>query len=275
MLELLGTAALRQAHQAPLVHVLHAWNGKEGFGYLSDFSASTPPSPILEHLQNAFLLMDVVIYLMFAPSFLQTLFGRGAAYSPTAVAKIDALFGEQKGVLREGSPMSILGSKAKELRFVDLGSGTGTIVRAAARTGGFGRSCGYEINPSLHLMASLLSTRTAGAPSAAQRQEQFYSSCLWQAPLGDADVVYVYGDPTMLLELGRKIGRECRDGTIVVSNAFAVPRGEDAGAEGAGRLRLIREVPITTRAWELDGSSSLWVYRVHQQGSSLRMHSEQ
>ena len=61
----------------------------------------------------------------------------------------------------------------------------------------------------------------------------------------------------ILAELGEKLGRELRDGALVVSNAHRIP------SQG-GRLRLIRTVPVETAEWDLDGSSSLFLYRVYR-----------
>lgn len=197
----------------------------------------------------AALACSALVYLILAPSFYQLLIGRGAPFLQTADEKLETIF---QGLLRPGHPESVLGHDAPPtdaMHFVDLGSGTGAVVRKSRRSGGFGRASGYEVNPSLFLFSSLLSAMSSDS-------ERFYSSTIWDAPLADADVVYVYGEPTILPELGKKLGSECKDGALVISNAYAIPHASESG------LRLIRRVPVYTAFWSMDSTSPLCVYRV-------------
>lgn len=181
-------------------------------------------------------------------SFEQVLKGRGAPFVPTARQKLQVLFGEG-GCLRPGSSTCVLDAQAlsaREIHLVDLGSGDGSIVRAATRMGGYGRATGYEINPALVRWSEL---QSAGAAN-----EQYREESLWHAALDDADVVVVYGLPEIMAEMGEKLGNELREGAVVVSNAYRIPERDT--------LRLVREVPVETAGWDPDGSSSLWLYRV-------------
>mmetsp|Transcript_25714 Transcript_25714/g.84316 ORF Transcript_25714/g.84316 Transcript_25714/m.84316 type:complete len:139 (-) Transcript_25714:5-421(-) len=105
--------------------------------------------------------------------------GRGAPWVRTAAAKIEVLFGKD-GILREGSPRSLLapGARARDLHLVDLGSGDGALIRAATRTGGYGRATGYELNPWLVRYSRLVS---AGRP-----EERTLEVSLWEAALAEA-----------------------------------------------------------------------------------------
>lgn len=77
---------------------------------------------------------------------------------------------------------------SSKLKFVDLGSGDGRIVFRAAKERLFGLSVGYEINPLLHLFASL--QRILRGP-AVWSSTRFYLRDLWNVDLRDADVVAV------------------------------------------------------------------------------------
>ena len=46
---------------------------------------------------------------------------------------------------------------------------------------------------------------------------------LWDTPLDDKDVIIIYGLNPIMNELKEKIFKECKDGTIVVSNVFPFP----------------------------------------------------
>ena len=80
------------------------------------------------------------------------------------------------------------------------------------------------------------------------------------------DVVVVYGPPAFLGELAAKLGRELSEGALVCSNAYPLPDEEGA----LDHLTLVREVPVETEAWNPDGSSSLWLYRVSHREERMR-----
>ena len=94
---------------------------------------------------------------------------RGAPFVPTAQRKIEATFGPG-GLLCQHLPA---GKQRWEVHVVDLGSGGGTLVRAAIRQGGFGRATGYEINPALVMFSRMRSALSAS--------EHFRLECaLWK-----------------------------------------------------------------------------------------------
>jgi|EP00966_Prymnesium_polylepis_P273941 hypothetical protein len=80
--------------------------------------------------------------LVYGASYLPAFLGRGAPFVPMAPAKISALFGDA-GTLRERGPW--LGAAARDCTLVDLGSGDGSLVRAATRMAGFKKAVGYEV----------------------------------------------------------------------------------------------------------------------------------
>ena len=95
--------------------------------------------------------------VLLGPSLLPAIRGRGAPFVATAHEKCEALFGEG-GFLREDVAGSWLTTAQRaqgvaNLRFVDLGSGGGGMLRAACRVGGFHSATGFEINPASMLLA--------------------------------------------------------------------------------------------------------------------------
>ena len=189
---------------------------------------------------------NIVLGASLAPSLLR----RGAPFVPIAGQKLAALFGP-RGLLRPGGPGSLLDARAARHRaptLIDLGAGEGRVLRAATRAG-FGRAIGYEVNPALVAMC-----RARAAPN-----EVCEWRSLWDAGLGDADVVTVYGCPPIMDRLGAKLRAELRAGALVCSNAYALPDG----ALGPP----VAELYVETGRWAADASSMLLFYRAGNEGA--------
>lgn len=90
----------------------------------------------------------------------------------------------------------------------DLGSGNGKLLLLASKKGA--ETVGFEINPLLVLFSNL-----RGAPT---RWKNF-----WHADIHDADVIFIYLIPWKMKRLVAKIKKECKQGTIIVSNSFIFP----------------------------------------------------
>lgn len=104
--------------------------------------------------------------------------------------------------------------------FLDLGSGTGRLLRELA---GRRQDCsftGIEAAPLPWLMSRLAGAR----PNLALRRGDF-----WNEDLGRYDVVYAFLSPQPMPRLWQKARAEMRPGSLLVSNSFAVP---DAAANG-------------------------------------------
>lgn len=101
-------------------------------------------------------------------------------------------------------------------RLVDLGSGDGRIVIAAARRGMIAH--GIELNPWL-VWWSRWRARLAGVAERAT----FSCGNLWRHNLSAYDVVTVYGLGPMMGRLERKLRHELPAGARVVSHAFRFP----------------------------------------------------
>jgi SAM-dependent methyltransferase len=151
---------------------------------------------------------------------------------------------------------------------VDLGSGDGRILIAAARSHG-ARGLGVDIDPAA-LRQSTANARAAGVAG----RVDFRRQDLFETPLADADVVTLYLTPEVNLRLRPRILAQMRPGTRVVSEDFDMgdwrpERHQRIGetelymwivpARLAGRWRLSlggRTLPLalTQRYQELDGT---------------------
>ena len=123
----------------------------------------------------------------------------GAPFVPTSRDRVAAM-------VRLAAP------KAGEL-WVDLGSGDGRILVAAAETGV--RTIGYEFHPVLVLLSRFTIFRHGLRGRASVRLED-----LWGADLSKADIVSLYLIPHRMEQMKAKLFAELRPGCRVVSNAY-------------------------------------------------------
>jgi len=100
-------------------------------------------------------------------------------------------------------------------RFLDLGAGVGSTTVPLADAFPNSHFTGYENAPLTWLVGRILSL---GRPNLSWRWDD-----LWQAPLGDFDVVYAFLSPVPMPTLWQKAKREMRPGSLFVSNSFPVP----------------------------------------------------
>lgn len=98
--------------------------------------------------------------------------------------------------------------------FLDLGSGDGRIVMAASKKGLHAN--GYEINPLLVLISRLKLKKS-------KLSGQIYLKDYWHDDLGKFDYISVWGLPPMMIRLEKKLLRELKPGTKVVSNHLQFP----------------------------------------------------
>lgn len=106
---------------------------------------------------------------------------------------------------------------------VDLGSGDGRLLRAAAGRGI--RCIGYEINPFLVVISRLVCWRY-------RKLVTIHPANLWHVDLPPADAVYVFLMPKFMEALDRKLTRELTVPTTVISYTFEIP-GRKAVKQGA------------------------------------------
>lgn len=192
-------------------------------------------------------MVDALLYGMVSAnvvlgwSFVAALRRQGAPFVPTAARKLRALFGDSGLLTHHSAVLKHVGKPVDAMHLVDLGSGDGSVLRAA-RQAGFGRATGYEINP---FLCAVSLARSAGA----ERESVRWQS-LWTADMSDADIVVVYGVPPIMERLGRKLRAELPPRSIVVSNAYAMPI--------LGQPLL--EPHVTTSVLSPDVSSKIYVY---------------
>ncbi len=128
---------------------------------------------------------------------------------------------------RNGDEMlRLAGVKAGD-KVVDLGSGDGRIIVAAAKLGA--KAEGWEISPFLWL-ASLWRIRKARVGALAKAHLGTY----WSEKFSDADVVTLFLINTQMKRMQKKLRAELRPGSRVVSYAFKFPDWAIADRSGTG-----------------------------------------
>ena len=100
-------------------------------------------------------------------------------------------------------------------RFIDLGAGLGSTAVPLADALPEHHFTGYENAPLTWLAGRLLGL---GRPNLDWRWDD-----LWQADLGDYDVVYAFLSPAPMARLWDKVQAEMKPGSLFVSNSFPVP----------------------------------------------------
>ncbi|MDO8509892.1 MAG: 50S ribosomal protein L11 methyltransferase [bacterium] len=96
---------------------------------------------------------------------------------------------------------------------VDLGSGAGRLLFAAAKRGA--TAIGYELNPFLFIWTKLQIWRLGLGGSV-----QVFWKSLYQADLSKADVVVTFLFPQFMVRLDQKIFSEMKSGAKVISYVF-------------------------------------------------------
>ena len=132
-------------------------------------------------------------------------FTRGALYVSTSRRRIEAFL--------DAVPM-----KPYQV-VIDLGCGDGRVLRKVYKRYGV-KAIGYEMNLLAYVKARLLSL---GFKSVTIRLRNF-----WKADLSKADIIFCYLYPDVMRELSKKLRKELRPGTVVVSCNFPLPAWRSA-----------------------------------------------
>ncbi|XP_077165945.1 ATP synthase subunit C lysine N-methyltransferase isoform X2 [Paroedura picta] len=110
---------------------------------------------------------------------------------------------------------------------VDIGSGDGRIVIAAAKVGF--KAVGYELNPWL-----VWYSRYHAWKAGVHHNAKFYVSDLWKVNFSQFTNVVIFGVPQMMLQLEDKLGKELRPEAKVVVCRFPFPHWKPSHSTGEG-----------------------------------------
>lgn len=163
-----------------------------------------------------FLALFIAVMSVAAAAFLVTTAYaafRGAPFVPTDYRNVDEM-------LR-------IASVGPGMRVMDLGSGDGRILIAAAKAGAVAE--GWEVNPWLWLI-SLWNARRAGVAD----KVRVHLGSYWHDVMRDADAVFLFCIDLQMRAMERKLRDELRSGAKVVSYAFRFPDWEHVDTNGKG-----------------------------------------
>ena len=140
---------------------------------------------------------------------------------------------KQKGIRNTTikSRNSITSQHQKQLHFVDLGSGDGTAVLAAASLGW--RATGIEMNPTLWLISSirrLLSNNKKIRTNSQLKIGDMFSASISQSSLQNANCAMIFGVAPLMPRIANLIERECQPGCWIMSYRFRVPLANNSGS---------------------------------------------
>lgn len=145
------------------------------------------------------LLWTFIISLCVAAVFLFVVF-YGAPFLPTRRSRIN-------------EAIALLDLKPGQL-LLELGSGDGRVLRAAAQKGI--RSIGYELNPLLVVYSRLLGLRYRGLVKTKLAN-------YWNLALPECDAIYVFLLNPYMARLDQKVSREITKPVKLLSFAFEIP----------------------------------------------------
>lgn len=135
---------------------------------------------------------------------------------------------------------------------IDLGSGDGRLVIAAARRYG-ARGLGVDIDAKLNARA-----RDHAAGAGVADRVRFLDLDLFEADVASATVVTVYLFPAIMAKVGHKLGTELAAGTRVIVHDFPIP---------GWRSERIESFDVPEKhdsTW--NSRATLYLYRIPPQG---------
>lgn len=142
------------------------------------------------------LIALIVFYFLLKPII------SGAVYFPTKQKNLEII--KNLSSLKPGQ------------KAADLGSGDGRILLALAETDA--KVVGYEINPLL-----VLKSRHNIKSKGLEKKVRVFWRSFWKADLSGYEVIIVYGLPHMMERLKRKLERELKPGSKIISNVYQFP----------------------------------------------------
>lgn len=153
-------------------------------------------------LAAVFLIVVNLFAIYWYGSILIPVLTGGAPYVPTKDADIKRML-----MLAQITPKDVV---------VDLGSGDGRLVIAAAQAGA-GLALGYEIHP------GLVTISKNKIDSLDLNRAVIHSESMWGADLSRVTVVLMYQVPYAMSRLKQKLQSELPKGARIISNAFEFP----------------------------------------------------
>jgi ribosomal protein L11 methylase PrmA len=117
------------------------------------------------------------------------------------------------------SAMQIIGmvKKYKGKRILDMGSGDGKLVILLAKEGF--KIDGIELNPLL-----VLRSRKAIRKAGVEKNARIYWGNFWSFDTSDYDMVVLYVIKHIMPSLEKKLERELKPGSHIISNFFVFPK---------------------------------------------------
>ncbi|KAK8396710.1 hypothetical protein O3P69_004999 [Scylla paramamosain] len=122
----------------------------------------------------------------------------------------------------------LIGLKGRSGRLVDLGSGDGRIVVAAACQAQL-KAVGVELNPWLVWYSRWAAWRAGVAASTS-----FVTRDLWRLDLRDYQNIVIFGVEEMMLNLESKLSQELTQDSLVIACRFPLPSWKPAATIGHG-----------------------------------------
>ncbi len=126
----------------------------------------------------------------------------GAPYVPSASYRVENM-------------IKISGVKKGD-KVAELGSGNGKVLIAFAKLGA--KVDGYEINPFL-----VLKSRKKIGKEGLSNLAHVYWKSMWRVNYSKYDLLTIYGITYIMKDMEKKLQRELKSGTKVVSNYFTFP----------------------------------------------------
>lgn len=170
------------------------------------------------------MLLVLVSAVILLTPFALPLLARGAPFVPTGRRTIEVMLN--------------LTQLAPGQRLLDVGSGDGRIVVAAAKRGA--RAHGVELNPWLVWWA-----RWRAKFSGVGGRATFTCANLWTTDCSPYEVITLYGLGPMMRKLEEKLQRELAPGARVVSHAFRFPTWQPVRSEHGVYLYVVTGIPRT------------------------------
>uniref|UniRef100_A0A182QKW6 Methyltransferase domain-containing protein n=1 Tax=Anopheles farauti TaxID=69004 RepID=A0A182QKW6_9DIPT len=125
-------------------------------------------------------------------------------------------------------------------RLLDIGSGDGRIVVAAARAHSSIKADGVELNPWLVYYSRLVALRNG-----VFNRTSFFRKDLWTFSLAPYDHIVIFGVEQMMDDLEKKILKEATPGATIIACRFPFPnmKTENRIEEGVDSVWMYRPIP--------------------------------